>query len=81
MICLFDSWDNEVRNCKNGSALIGNEQRWNANISAVWPENIQSVEVMRQMLEMAEGNRGEPGIFSRDNANRLKPSAELDLNF
>lgn len=81
MICLFDSWDNEVRNCKNGSALIGNEQRWNANISAVWPENIQSVEVMRQMLEMAEGNRGEPGIFSRDNANRLKPKRRTRSKF
>ncbi len=38
MIALFDFDDNEMRQCKNAKNIVGNEQRWNANNSAVWPD-------------------------------------------
>ncbi|TMC50381.1 MAG: recombinase, partial [Chloroflexi bacterium] len=74
MISLFDYDDGEMRNCKNGDFERDNSQRWNANNSAVWPERgLTQIEIMRQLLEMAEGQRGEPGIFSRQAANNTKP--------
>ncbi len=78
MISLFDWDDKEMRNCKNGD-LTGNEQRWNSNNSAVWPKDISPVDVMKQFIEMDEGQRGEPGIFSRDSARATMPKRRLDL--
>lgn len=82
MISLFD-WDDELmRNCKNGDNLVGNEQRWNANNSAVWPTGgLNQQQIAKQMLDMAEGQRGEPGIFSRENASRLRPDRRRDSTF
>lgn len=82
MISLFD-WDDELmRNCKNGDNLIGNDQRWNANNSAVWPDGgLDKQQITQQMLDMAEGQRGEPGIFSRENASRLRPDRRRDATF
>lgn len=72
-ISLFD-WDDEaMRNCKNGD-LTGNEQRWMSNNSAVWPKGITNQQIQEQMQDMFDGMRGEPGIFSRANANRLAPA-------
>lgn len=72
-ISLFD-WDDELmRNCKNGD-LTGNEQRWMSNNSAVWPKSITNKQIEEQMHDMFDGMRGEPGIFSRANANRLAPA-------
>lgn len=73
LISLFDWDDEEMRNCKNGVNIVGNEQRYMANNSAVWPEEITDEQIRLQMQEMHEGQRGEPGIFSRHNANKLKP--------
>lgn len=67
MISLFDFDDEEMRNCKNGD-LTGNEQRWNANNSAVWPERISQADILRQFSDMDKGQAGEPGIFSRETA-------------
>lgn len=72
MISLFDADDDEMRNCKNGD-LKGNEQRWNANNSAVWKGNITDEEIKKQMEEMYLGGRGEPGIFSRTAAKATMP--------
>jgi ribonucleoside-diphosphate reductase alpha chain len=73
LICLFDMDDEEMVNCKNGDNLIGNEQRWMANNSAVWKDDVGQFELLQQMYNMIDGQRGEPGIFSRFNANRIIP--------
>lgn len=66
MISLFDFDDREMQQCKRGDRLVGNEQQWNANNSAVWPDrSLSQQEVARQMLTMVESSAGEPGIFSR----------------
>jgi ribonucleoside-diphosphate reductase alpha chain len=72
LICLFDMNDEEMLNCKNGD-LRGNQQRWMANNSAVWNEELPQDKILTQMYEMFKGKRGEPGIFSRYNANKIKP--------
>lgn len=77
MISLFDFDDQEMRNCKSGDFEKENSQRWNANNSAVWPENLKDTDIMKQMVEMVERENGEPGIFSRETANRLRPSRRL----
>lgn len=79
MISLFDFDDDDMRRCKDGDSFP--PIRWNANNSAVWPEGITQAQVMRQMLDMAEARRGEPGIFNRDSATRLRPAwrKALDL--
>lgn len=78
LISLFDYDDEEMRNCKNGDNITGNEQRWMANNSAVWPKEITDEQITTQMQEMHDGMRGEPGIFSRENASRLRPSRRDD---
>lgn len=66
MIALFDFDDLEMRLCKSGENIVGNEQRWNANNSAVWPDrDLSQREVTRILLDMFDSQRGEPGIFSR----------------
>ncbi|HEX2909663.1 MAG TPA: ATP cone domain-containing protein [Chloroflexia bacterium] len=74
MISLFDYDDDELRLCKNGDFEYENSQRWNANNSAVWPEGgLSQTELARQVLEMVESGRGEPGIFNRQAAWDLLP--------
>lgn len=75
MISLFDWDDHEMRLCKNGDFERENSQRWNANNSAVWPEGgVSQLDVARQVLDMVESGRGEPGIFNREAAMNLKPA-------
>src|SRR5437764_10957843 len=60
---------------KSGDFERDNNQRWNANNSAVWPDSGPTQpELIAQMLEMDRSQRGEPGIFSREVANRMGPS-------
>ena len=73
LISLFDMDDMEMMDCKNGDNLIGNEQRWMANNSGVWTDEITENMLLKQMYMMIDGERGEPGIFSRFNANRIIP--------
>ncbi len=85
MISLFDFDDLELRLCKSGDNIVGNEQRWNANNSTVWPERqLTQTEITEFMLDMVKSGRGEPGIFSRLAANNTKPerraSAEFGIN-
>lgn len=72
LIALFDINDEEMGNCKNGD-LRGNLQRWMANNSAVWNTELTQDKILAQMYDMFKGRRGEPGIFSRYNANKIKP--------
>ena len=69
MISLFDYDDKDMRLSKSGDFERHNNQRWNANNSAVWPERpITQVETARYLLDMVETGRGEPGIFYRQAA-------------
>lgn len=81
LIALFDADDKEMLTCKNGENLTGNEQRWMANNSAVWTKEVTQDELLTQMFEMVKGMRGEPGIFSRYNANILKPARRKNAEF
>lgn len=88
MIALFDPDDVEMRLCKSGANLNGNEHRWNANNSMVFDERIQPVDQAQfahWFLDMADSQRGEPGIFSRSAAintipSRRDPSYALGVN-
>jgi ribonucleoside-diphosphate reductase alpha chain len=80
-ISLFDWDDHEMRTCKDGGKLDANPWRWNANNSAVWPDSIDQIDLVDQMREMYRNRRGEPGIFSRANANRLKPERREECDF
>lgn len=75
MISLFDFDDNEMRLCKSGDFERDNSQRWNANNSMVWPNSgLTQLEISKQMLEMVESGRGEPGIFNRQGAIDMRPA-------
>jgi len=78
LISIFDWNDDEMITCKNGNNLIGNEQRWNSNNSAVWSGDLNDNQLRKQMREMVDGQRGEPGIFNREAANILKPARRKD---
>lgn len=74
MISLFDGDDQEMLTAKDGDFYLDNPQRFNANNSSVWPDREMTKEEIREfMYKMDESKRGEPGIFSRRNANLLKP--------
>jgi len=82
MISLFDYDDEEMRHAKDGDFERENSQRWNANNSVVWPERgLTQSELTRQMLEMVEGGRGEPGIFNRQATLATKPARRQAADF
>ncbi len=74
MIALFDYDDNEMMHCKDGDFWKKNNQRWNANNSAVWPERkLSQAEIANFILGMVNSERGEPGIFNRRAAVNTRP--------
>lgn len=82
MISLFDFDDLEMRNSKSGDFERENSQRWNANNSAVWPERgLTQLELTKQMFEMVECGRGEPGIFNRQAAKNMRPARREEAEF
>lgn len=82
MISLFDYDDQEMRMCKSGDFERDNSQRWNANNSAVWPASgLTQIEVVKQMMEMVETGRGEPGIFNRQGAKNMRPARREEAEF
>lgn len=81
MIALFDYDDKEMLSCKDGINLAGNEQRWNANNSAVWTRQYSQAEVADFVLQMVKSGRGEPGIFNRDAAIRTRPERRAEADF
>jgi ribonucleoside-diphosphate reductase alpha chain len=80
-ISLFDQDDMEMLDCKNGDNIIGNEQRYMSNNSTVWAEDVTQDKLLKQMFIMIDGERGEPGIFSRYNANKTKPERRKESAF
>lgn len=82
MISIFDLDDQLMMTCKNGDFEKDNIQRYNANNSAVWPDRVLSKEEIRELLlKMHESQRGEPGIFSRRNANLLRPTRRKSSDY
>ncbi len=82
MISLFDYDDNEMLHAKDGDFERENSQRWNANNSAVLPRGgLTQLEFARFFLDMAQGGRGEPGIFNRDSAVAMRPSRRKEAEF
>ncbi len=82
MISLFDYDDLEMHNAKTGDFERENSQRWNANNSAVWPEaGLTQVDLAKQILEMVECGRGEPGIFNRQAAMSSRPARRAAAEF
>ncbi len=82
MISLFDYDDHEMRHCKDGDFWIKNNQRWNANNSAVWPSRkLTQSEVAQYILDMVNSERGEPGIFNREAAIETKPERRKKAQF
>ncbi len=74
MISLFDYDDQEMRHAKDGDFWVHNNQRWNANNSAVWPDReLSQEEVARFVLDMVSSGGGEPGIFNRRAALSNRP--------
>lgn len=82
MISLFDYDDLEMRHAKDGDFDRENNQRWNANNSAVFPRGgLTQIEFAQFFLDMVKGGRGEPGIFNRESAVAMRPERrkEADL--
>jgi len=82
MIALFDYDDKEMLHCKDGDFWKKNNQRWNANNSAVWPERkLSQTEIANFLLGMVNSERGEPGIFNRKAAINTRPSRRKEAKF
>jgi ribonucleoside-diphosphate reductase alpha chain len=82
MISLFDYDDKEMRHCKDGDFWRSNNQRWNANNSAVWPSRkLTQSEVAQYVLDMVNSQRGEPGIFNRQAAIETRPARRKEARF
>jgi ribonucleoside-diphosphate reductase alpha chain len=82
MISLFDFDDSEMLTSKSGNFEANNSQRWNANNSTVWPVGgINDQQFITQFLEMVSNGRGEPGIFNRESANKMKPTRRQEAEF
>ncbi len=82
MIALFDYDDKEMLHCKDGDFWKKNNQRWNANNSAVWPERkLSQTEIANFLLSMVNSERGEPGIFNRKAAVNTRPARRKEAKF
>lgn len=83
LISLFDIDDMEMANCKVGDFETHNSQRWNANNSAVIPENgISQSQFLKIWQAMIDSERGEPGFVSRQAVKNTIPSRrEYDPDF
>ena len=82
LISLFDIEDEEMRHCKEGDLdKTGNTQRYKANNSAVWPGGVTQEQILTQMYDMIKGQVGEPGIFVRHNANKIKPDRRREATY
>lgn len=64
-ISLSDLKDNEMRDCKRGEFWNINDQRNQANNSAVYAEKPSDIEWMEEWLALAKSGSGERGIFNR----------------
>ncbi len=82
MIALFDFDDTDMRSCKSGTNMKGNEQRWNANNSMVLPDReLTQAEIAQCFLDIEASGRGEPGFFSRRAAQLTVPERRQQADF
>lgn len=64
-ISLSDLHDREMRDCKQGEFWSTNDQRNQANNSAVYNEKPNSITWLEEWLSLAKSGSGERGIFNR----------------
>ena len=64
-ISLSDLHDREMRDCKQGEFWNTNDQRNQANNSAVYNEKPSSITWLEEWLSLAKSGSGERGIFNR----------------
>ncbi len=64
-ISLSDLQDREMRDCKSGEFWTHDEQRNQANNSAVYESKPSPIEWMEEWLALAKSGSGERGIFNR----------------
>lgn len=92
MIALADAEDTNVLTCKapehmgitvsdTGQWITQAAHRWNANISAVWHDGMPTDLQEHLVTTMLNGLSGEPGIFHRDAARRMRPRRRKDDEF
>lgn len=74
MICLFDYEDKEMMTCKHPENIVGNEQRYLANNSAIIENELPLGELREFMNIMFDSYSGEPGILSRYAIKNLLPT-------
>lgn len=79
MISLFSPDDYEMMTIKSGPVI--DPLLWNANNSIVWGEDITDLEIVETMTTMIKNKSGEPGIFSRRNAQATKPRRRAKAEF
>lgn len=65
LIALFDNNDSDMMHCKSPGYIEGNEQRYLANNSAVFENEISLQELTHFANIMFDSGAGEPGIFNR----------------
>lgn len=80
MIAIFDFDDEDMRDCKSGN-MDDNQQRYNANNSAVWEKEKSFQEVFDFMSIVFKSGRGEPGIFSRHSAMKTMPERRKRVSY
>ena len=73
MLSLFDYNDDEMRLSKAPGFEQENSQRWNANNSAVWEDELTYEQFRSRFQEMLDSGNGEPGIFNRRVSNLMLP--------
>lgn len=78
-ICLFSRDDEEMRTSKDGAFWDKHPYRVNANISAVWEEELTREQIAEQMNSMYAGQSGEPGIVSRYAMKMSQPERRREL--
>lgn len=82
MIALYTWDDQEMRHCKDGSFWEHAPWRSTANNSAVLVDDNPDPSDVRAHLEaLFAGGNGEPGIFSRAAARRMRPDRRADALF
>jgi ribonucleoside-triphosphate reductase len=76
MISLFDLDDADMLRAKEPGFDVHNDQRWNANNSAVWTGNdsLSMLTFMDRFMTMLRSNNGEPGIFNHDAVIKMMPT-------
>ena len=74
MLSLFDADDTLMLTAKSPGFDREHSQRWNANNSAVWDDDLSEEQFREHFMQMVRSGNGEPGTYNRAVANRMRPS-------